>query len=210
MTAPVPRKARRFDVRLLIGAVIVVASIVGVALVVGAFDRSVMVYQAARPLSVGHRLVSGDLALAEVRLGALESRYLRAEALPDDGAVVTRQVDAGELVPVASLGSDAGAGLSTVVVRVEAPVASGVRAGAAVDVWSSPRDEAGRFGPPSVIAADSSVVSVIDESGVGSISADTGVELLVPSDDVAELLSAIANGDAISLVPSGSPIGAAS
>lgn len=203
-------RRHRFDLRLVIGGAIIAASIAGVALVIGAFDQTVMVYQAARPLSIGHRLVSTDLALAEVRLGAVEDRYLRAEALPERGAVVTRAVDVGELVPVASLGESAGEGMSTVVVHTELPIASGVRAGAAVDVWSSPRDDSGRFGPPAVIAGRASVVDVVTESGIGSVAADVGVEILVSSDDLAELLNAIANEDAISLVPAGVAVAGAS
>ncbi|BDI21699.1 hypothetical protein L3i23_04750 [Herbiconiux sp. L3-i23] len=190
----------RVDSRLIIGATLVIGSVVGVVALVGALDSSVLVYSATRPLSVGDRIGSGDLAVADVRLGSLESGYVRAEELPAAGSVVLRPVDAGELIPLASLGSPDGLDVAAVVVQTEAALPRDVRPGGVVDVWSAAALDLGAYGPPKVLAPDATVVRTIEGSGSAVAAA---VELLVARDDLAAVLAAIANADAVSLVPEG-------
>lgn len=203
MSTPERRRRPSIDSRFIIGAALVIASIAGVAGLVGALDRTVLVYSAAHPLSVGDRVDSDDLAVTEVRLGAAESGYLRAEGMPERGTVVVRSVASGELIPLSSLGSADGIDLAAVVVQTGAALPRDVTSGAVVDVWSAAAEELGDFGPPRVLATDATVVRTIE--GAGS-ALDSAVELLVARDDLAAVLAAVANADAISLVPGGVPL----
>jgi hypothetical protein len=200
-------RRRAVDARFVIGAVLVVASIAGVAATVGALDSSVLVYSAARPLSVGDRLDTADLAVSEVQLGASEREYLRAESLPETGSVVLKAIEPGELIPLSSLGSVDGVDSASVVVQTGAALPRDVRTGASVDVWSAPLEELGAYGPPRVLVTDATVVRTIESANSTS---EATVELLVPRDDIAEVLSAVANADAVSLVPSGLALAEAS
>ena len=195
------RRTMRLDLRLVIGAVLVVSSVGGVVSLVAALDRTVVVYSAARALNVGDRIHSGDVSLAEVRLGALDTHYLRAEQLPENGAVVIRAVAEGELIPVAALGDAVSVDLASVTVQASGALPRDVAGGARVDVWVSAREEQGSYGPPVILAPGATVTRVIENDAVG---ADHGVtvELLVPRDDVASVLDATANDASIALVSS--------
>jgi hypothetical protein len=190
----------RVDARVIVGAALVVVAIGGTTTLVGAMDRTVLVYAAAHPLSVGDRIRGDDLQLAEVRLGDAEARYLRAESLPSDGVVV-RAVAAGELVPSTAIGDAGDSDLAAMTVRTTTALPRDVAAGALVDVWSSLREDLGAFGPPSVIVSGATVTGIGESQAFAS---DEGIEvqLLVPRVDVAAVLAAVANDDAISVVSS--------
>jgi hypothetical protein len=194
----------RLDVRFLIGAALVVGSMAGVWVVVAAAERTEQVYAAATSLAVGDRVTAEQLVLAPVRLGGTGRHYLTPADLPDDGLVVTRAVDEGELVPESAVGSAAGLRLASVVVPLGGEPARGVESGALVDVWAAAETDEG-YGPPAVLVSGAEVVRTIESSGLLA-SGSGAVEILVPKDKVARLLQALANADALSLVPVTSPV----
>jgi hypothetical protein len=210
MTTPAPRPRRRvaLDVRLLLGLLLVAASVAAVVLLVGAADTRVRVYAAADSLAPGDRVDADDLVERSVALDGAESLYLRVDALPDEGFVVAQPVAAGQLVPLSAAGSGDGVRATSLVLRLAGPVSSVVEPGSLVDVWGVARDERGEAGTPVVLAAQATVVRVIfDESLVaGSVGASSSVEVLVPRTRVARLLQAIAAGDALAVVPAGLPL----
>jgi hypothetical protein len=57
-----------------------------------------------------------------------------------------------------------------------------------------------------VLASDAVVVRVIDDEGIIAGSDGDSVEVLVPRVRIARLLQAIANGDALAIVPAGIPL----
>lgn len=185
---------------------LVIASVAGVVGLVTALDRTTVVYTAARALAVGERIGSDDLVLADVRLGSAGDKYLRAEALPADGAVVIRPISAGELVPRQSLGAPADLDVTSVVVTSAGQLPEGVVPGARVDVWAAAQESAGSFGAPRIIVVGAQVVRSIESATFGG-SGDTAVEIVVPRDDVAVVLDAVASESAISLVPADRPLG---
>jgi hypothetical protein len=203
-----PRPRRRFaiDPRLIVGVLLVAASVAGVTWIVGAADRTVAVYAAKSALYPGDRIFAGDLAVARVRLGSGQERYLSVAELPEEGAVIGRAVGEGELVPVAALGAAEGASLAAVVVRLSAPLSDAARAGTAVDLWSAERIDSSRFGPPAVLVPGATIVRVVEDDG---LVADDGVaiEVLVPRTSVARLLEALSNEDAVAAVPASVPLG---
>ncbi len=203
-----PRRRLRLDPRLVLGVVLVVASVGGVVALVTSLDRTTVVYTAAHALSVGERISTDDLVLADVRLGAAGDNYLRAEALPADGAVVIRPVSAGELVPRQSLGEPDDLDVTSVVVTSAGQLPEGVVPGARVDVWAATQESAGAYGAPRVIVVGAQVVRSIESSSFGG-AGDTAVEIVVPRSDVAVVLDAVAGESAISLVPADRPLGGA-
>lgn len=196
-------RAFRLDPRLLVGIVLVVASIVGVYLIVAAADRTTQVYVARGALVVGQSIEPGDLAVTSVRLGTQTDRYLTAAELPDGGLVMTRSVLAGELVPDSAVSSAADAELSTVVVAVKGRLPERVETGSVVDLWSARAIDQGEYDAPAVLVSAATVARVSEADGL--ISADRGqsLEVLVPRGKVAAVLEAIANDDAISVVIAG-------
>ena len=67
------------DPRLLVGILLVLASVVGVVSLVGAADQTTEAYAAREPIAVGETLTTDKLHRVKVRLGEVEQR------LPDPG-----------------------------------------------------------------------------------------------------------------------------
>ena len=211
---PVVSKRRRaiaLDVRLIIGVVLVVGSIAGVFAVVSAADRRVTVYAAASSLSTGDRIDETDLLVRQVSLDAADDLYLGPGDLPDDGLIAAAVIRSGELVPLSAVGSAAGEESTSLVLQLNVRVGSAVVPGAIVDVWSAAAATGevaalGGFGPPIVLATDAIVVRIVDEEGIIAGSDGDSVEVLVPRVRIARLLQAIANQDALAIVPAGIPL----
>lgn len=210
MTTPPPRARRRFavDVRLVIGLLLVAASVAAVTVIVGAADARVRVYAAADALAPGDRVDADDLVERSVALDGSDDLYLRVGAVPDEGFVVAQPVGAGQLVPLAAAGSADGVRATSLVLRLAGPVSSVVEPGSLVDVWGVARLDQGETGTPVVLAAQATVVRVVaDESLIaGTTGAASSVEVLVPRSRVARLLRAIAADDALAVVPAGLPL----
>ena len=200
------------DVRLIIGIVLVVGSIAGVFAVVSAADRRVTVYAAASGMSPGDRIDEADLLLRQVSLEAAHDVYIGPGDLPADGLIAVAVVRAGELVPRSAVGSEAGEQSTSLVLQLNLRVGSAVVPGALVDIWSAAQAggdvaDIGAFGPPIVLAADAIVVRIVDKEGIIAGSDGDSVEVLVPRIRIARLLQAIANEDALAIVPAGIPLG---
>jgi hypothetical protein len=190
------------DRRLLVGVVLVLASVVVGAHVVGAADDRTAMYAASHPLEPGQRLSRQDLHVVRVRLDQVGARYVAAGSRWPDGAVVLRSVQAGELVPVASLGPPEAVTARPVAVPVRAGAADGLRPGALVDVWVAAKvSGAEAFREPALVVRSAEVVWVSSGGGMISGSSDATVRILLAGDLVAQVLSAVDNGDRVDVVP---------
>jgi hypothetical protein len=216
MTDPGSPRRRRLtlDPRLVIGLLLVAASVAAVTVLVGAADTRVAVYAAAEALAPGDRVDAGDLVERRVSLDGAEELYLQVGSVPDDGIVVAQPVAAGQLVPLSAAGSVDGMRATSLVLHLSGPVSTVVETGTLVDVWGvtllddvQPGDS--RAGTPVVLVAQATVVRVLDEESLiaGAGGGSSTVEVLVPRSRVARLLQAIAHGDALAVVPSGLPLG---
>ncbi len=189
------------DPRLIVGATLVILSVLGVWFVIAGTRQTTAVLIAGRALVPGEPVDGTDLRVADVWLGGLGGSYLSAGAVPED-AVATRTVPAGELVPTGALSPAASARSTVVVIDSATGVPASVAVGAAVEVWSAPRSEPDRFGAPRVLVADAVVAGLPPAEGMSAPSDGVAVELVVPRAAVAEVLAATAAGDALSIVPS--------
>ena len=220
MTAsPSASRRRRFtvDVRLLIGIALIALSVAGVLTIVTAADRRVSVYAAADTLAPGDRFDTGQLLVRQVTLDDAQGLYISASDVPDDGLVATAVVRRGELIPRSAVATAAGNRSTSLVLELSGEVSASVVPGAAVDIWSSATVSADAtvgssgfgasgFGPPTVLVADAIVVRVVEPDGIVSAADGRSVEVQLPRSRVARLLQAIANGDALAVVPAGIPL----
>ncbi len=102
---PVPRRLSRprwFDARVIGGILLLVASVVVGAKVIGAASRTSPVWAAAVDLAAGTVLRSEDLVAADVNLGDRGASYVDA-ASDLAGMVLGRPLGAGEFVPASAL-----------------------------------------------------------------------------------------------------------
>lgn len=147
---PVVRRATRHqrpgwrDPRILVGMVIVAASVLaGVKILTGA-DDTVAVWSLRSDLPAGSRVSGDDVVVEQIRFssGDQADHYLSAERPLPRRAVLDRAVDAGELLPRMAL-----TGIGQALVEVPVPVAvddvpATVRQGSVVDVWVTPQTTA--------------------------------------------------------------------
>jgi hypothetical protein len=203
LTARRLRPPRWRDRRLLVGVVLVLASVALGAAVIGRADTTSPMYAARHTLTPGQRLTTDDVRVVRVRLGRHGSYYLDPSRLAGHSAVVVRSVQSGELVPVSAIGPAETVSARPVAVPVPAAAVDGLRAGSLVDVWIARRDAGGQtFQLPEPVARSAEVVSVAKGGGVlGGSNGDTTIRLLLSGELVARVLSAVDNGDRVNVVP---------
>jgi len=126
------------DPRLVVGLLLVLTSVLLGARVVAAASSTTPVWAAARTLVPGEEVTAEDLRRVDVHVDGGTGAYLAAGAALPDGAVVLREVVAGDLVPRSALGASADLTTRPVGLPVSGPVPSGLVAGALVDVWVVP------------------------------------------------------------------------
>lgn len=198
-----PRRRRLPDARTALGLLLVAAAVAGVLAVLAAGRSSAQVYRATADLLVGEPVDAASLELVEVELGDAAGAYLGEGALPEDGAVATRPVAAGELVPVTSLGAP-DVDSATVLVPISGSLPASAAPGAAVDLWATAGGTAAAAGDapaPVVLVESARVLRVDEQDGVIAGLGERQVELRVPREDVAGVLAAIGAGALLSLVP---------
>jgi len=187
------------DLRFLLGIALIVVSVTGVWLVVAAARQTTPVFAAATTLVPGQNVEAGDLRVVDVALGQLEGAYASpATLLP--GAVATRVVPAGELVPRDAVGEASRVRTTTVVVTSTNDVPENVSTGSAVEVWAAAPAERGAFESPRILVGAAVVGSVQrDRSMMGT--SGVAVEIVIARTDLAATLAAIADGSSLSIVP---------
>ncbi|RZU61085.1 flagellar biosynthesis protein FlgA [Zhihengliuella halotolerans] len=189
------------DPRLIIGLLLVVASIAGVVGLVTALDRTVSVYAAKDDLTVGERISVDDLSVVEVRVDGIEDLYVSASDPLKSGTRASAFVKAGELVPARAIVGTDQQGRKPVSVPVAGAISNAISVGGHVDVWSAaPAGTGNNFSDPERILERVEVAAVSDiQSGFGGTSG-TNLELLVTDDELPALLGALANDSKITVV----------
>lgn len=185
------------DPRLLLGLVLIAASVALGSWVVGTAARTTPVWAAREAVVPGTELDADDLEVREVRLGAAAGTYLAVEGDAPTGLVVTRVVGAGELLPRAAVEEGAALDLRPVPVTPQGALPSGLEAGATVDLWHLPEaSPAGASGTgdtppaPRQLAAGLTVAEVSRPTGTFAVGAGVTVQVLVPVEDLPDVLAA--------------------
>ncbi len=195
------------NARLLAGVALVLGSAAVGSLVVARVDDRVPMYAARQALVPGQTLSVDQLTRVDVQLADVADGYLSGGGPPPEGAVVLREVRAGELVPLAALGSAKDAARQPLMLTVEATSASALVVGSVVDVYvnlpshgsGAEQDFAG-----AERALERAPVVALPTSGTrlgGGAGATRAVQVMVPDDRVRGLIDQIDQGARITVVP---------
>lgn len=195
---PQPRRVRPprwLDLRLVLGVLLVLGSVLVGARVVTAADATVPVWAAAADLAPGTVLSADDLVPVAVRLDEVARSYLATSTRPG-GRVLSRAVQAGELLPRSVLAE------STDLVQLALPVQAGfvppgLTRGQLVDVYAVSDPAAGATAAAGgdvdrVVAG--AAVQAVSGRGEGVLSSTTTtmqVVVAVPAADAAGVLGVI-------------------
>jgi hypothetical protein len=182
---PAPRRVRAprwLDLRLVLGVLLVLGSVLLGARIVSAADATVPVWAAVADLASGTELTADDLVAVDVRLGSAAAAYLSTGARPE-GRTLARAVRAGELVPRSALEEPAS------LVQLALPVQAGyvppaLARGQVVDVYAIADPAAGATG-----VADGSVTVVVRRATVQAISGRAEGMLSTPTTTVQVVLA---------------------
>lgn len=193
------RKPRWKDPRLIVGIVLVVASVLMGAVLVSRLSETTSVLVARSAIVPGDPISAGDLETVELRLGEQTDNYVGTlEAIPE-GAVALRTVRAGELVPMSAIGQSAGVPLRPVVIPVGAAVAESVVPGATVELWhTAPAAEEGADAQARLLVPDAVVRRIDEGSSLGM--QEMTVEVLVPGDSVDEVLEVLSQDERLDVI----------
>ena len=177
LPGPAPRRVRPprwLDLRLVLGVLLVLGSVLLGARIVSAADATVPVWAAASDLAPGTELTAEDLVAVDVRLDDTADVYLSARTRPE-GRVLARAVRAGELLPGSALEDPAEQ------VQLALPVQAGyvppsLDRGQVIDVYAVADPAAGAVG-----IADGSVTLVVRNATVQAITGRSDGVLSTPT-----------------------------
>lgn len=195
---PAPRRVRPprwLDLRLVLGVLLVLGSVLLGARVVSAADATVPVWALATDLAAGSELTAADLVAVDVRLDDAAGAYLSTAQDPA-GRSVGRAVRAGELLPRSALEQPGN------VVHLALPVQSGfvppdLQRGQLVDVYAVANPAAGASDAEAAdvaLVVPRAPVQTISGRPDGVLSATTTtvqVVVAVAADDAADILAAV-------------------
>lgn len=216
LPAPAARRLTRpswKDARLLIGILLVLLSVIIGALAFRAADDRVGVWAASTALTPGESITADDLTRVDVQLGDGAARYLSSEQALPEGAVIDRELRAGELLPRSAIVSPLDLEVQRVPVRVDPVSLSNLTKGSRVTVLApvvqtSSDGRPSRERPTYEVFARRVTVYALPKSSGGVMGTGNGSAaiLVVPKDLVADLLSLDDKDHPIKLViEAGSP-----
>ncbi|WP_299952237.1 SAF domain-containing protein [uncultured Modestobacter sp.] len=189
------RPPRWLDLRLVLGVLLVLGSVLLGARVVTAADATVPVWSAAGDLAAGTVLGADDLVAVDVRLDDVAAAYLATSTRPA-GRVLARAVRDGELLPRSALEEPAD------LVQLALPVQAGyvppqLSRGQLIDVYAVADPTVGAdtaTGGDVDLALSAAPVQAVSGRGDGVLStagSTVQVVVAVPAGDAADVLAAI-------------------
>ncbi|MHA7220771.1 CpaB family protein [Arthrobacter sp. RHLT1-20] len=188
------------DPRLLVGILLVLASVVGVISLLGAADQTTEAFSAREPIAVGERLTADKLNRVKVRLGDVEQHYLTPESGLAEGLVAVQRIGKDQLLPRESLGRLDALDRKPVAVTIDEALPGQAVAGSRVDVWVANPDTRNGFSPPTLLLPGAEIAQITTGSTALGSARSTVVMVLVPDEQMPQLLGAQANKAKISVV----------
>ncbi|MGN6605906.1 MAG: SAF domain-containing protein [Jatrophihabitans sp.] len=185
--SPRPRRVSTpswLDLRLVLGVVLVVGSVLLGAVVVARAHATRPVVTAAHELAAGTVLNTGDLAVVRVQLGDDAARRYAADPTALVGKRLQRAVGAGELVPTGAVASPPA--LTTLSITFATGDAPTLRAGERVELWVT-----GPHCASVVLLPDVTVQSASSlDAGFGSTADGQRIVISVPRADAGRVVAA--------------------
>ena len=199
---PAPRLAKPSwkDPRLLVGILMVLASVAGVVALVGSAGKTVPVYAARDVLVVGQKITADSLKIVQVQLGEVDGKYLDPGGGLEENAVAVRMVPKDELIPRSSIGHTDALDRKPASVQVDEPLPKEVVVGSHVDVWVSLPDDRNGFQAPVLMLPGAEVAALsVSSSSLGS-GRNMQLMVLVTDAQMPKFLGAVANKAKVSVV----------
>ncbi|MHA7269937.1 CpaB family protein [Arthrobacter sp. HLT1-20] len=188
------------DPRLLIGILLVLASVAGVVALVGNAGKTVPVYAAKDALVVGQKITPESFSIVQVQLGDVGGKYLNPAMVLGENSVAVRMVPKGELVALSSIGRTDALDRKPAPVTITEPLPKEVVVGSHVDVWVALPDERNGFQAPVLMLPGAEVAALNVSAGSLGSGKYMQIMVLVSDAQMPKLLGAVANKAKVSVV----------
>lgn len=188
------------DPRLLIGILLVLASVAGVVALVGSAGRTVPMYAAKDALVVGQKITPESFTIVQVQLGDAGGKYMNSQVVLGENSVAVRMVPKGELVARSSIGQTDALDRKPAPVTISEPLPKEVVVGSHVDVWVALPDERNGFQAPVLMLPGAEVAAL--NVAAGSLGSGKYMQIMVLVSDaqMPKFLGAVANKAKVSVV----------
>ncbi|HET7414316.1 MAG TPA: hypothetical protein VFI97_01310 [Arthrobacter sp.] len=188
------------DPRLIIGLLLVFASIAGVVAIVDSADETTKVYAAKETIAVGQHVRPRDLVAVPVQLGEVRDEYLTvADGVPAH-SFAQRLVSEGELLAASALAEADALDRKPVGITVDEQLPAEARVGSRVDVWVSGRLDDGSFSEPELLLPGAEISAISNTSSALGSAMTTQLHVLVDDEQMPEILGAISNEAKLAVV----------
>ena len=209
------------DPKLLLGILLILASVVCVVAVIQITNPSKEYYAAKEDIHIGDKISAEQLTPVAANIGSASGNYLTADEVKNGNLVATRLILAGELVTKNSAANELRENRRLVTITIDRGASTMVKAGDHVDVWTAQRgakrtgksatsdentsSESAKKSNTAVLAVKDAEISAIskDEGFLGANGKAT-VQIWVNPDyvsNVVDINATNANNITITLVP---------
>lgn len=189
------------DPRFIAGIALIIVSILLTTWIIQRSRGGEEVYQLLSPVAQGQPIEISKVSVVSARTGS--NAYLPVGEIPD-GAIATRSLSAGELLPRDAVSTAAEQDRRQVVINVATKIPSSVGVGSQVEVWSIDASTPLQTEDtePTLIAA-SAIILNISEPDTTMIERAQAVEISVTETDLTKVLAATGTTGALVIVPAG-------
>ncbi|WP_460464327.1 hypothetical protein [Arthrobacter pigmenti] len=188
------------DPRLIVGLLLVLASIAAVVAIVESADETTEVYAAKDSIAVGQQVQPQDLVTVPVQLGEVRDEYLTvADGVPEH-SYAQRLVTQGELLAASALDQADALERKPVGITVEEALPDEARVGSRVDVWVSESLEDGTFSEPELLLPGAEIAAISNSSSALGSASTTQLHVLVHDEQMPKLLGALSNEAKLAVV----------
>lgn len=189
------------DPRFIAGIALIIVSILLTTWIIQRSRGGEEVYQLLSPVAQGQPIEISKVSVVSAHTGS--NAYLPVGEIPD-GAIATRSLSAGELLPKDAVSTAAEQDRRQVVINVATKIPSSVGVGSQVEVWSIDASTPLQTEDtePTLIAA-SAIILNISEPDTTMIERAQAVEISVTETDLTKVLAATGTTGALVIVPAG-------
>ncbi|MDI9587733.1 MAG: hypothetical protein ACOX5I_00415 [Gleimia sp.] len=189
------------DPRFIAGIALIIVSILLTTWIIQRSRGGEEVYQLLSPVAQGQPIEISKVSVVSAHTGS--NAYLPVGEIPD-GAIATRSLSAGELLPRDAVSTAAEQDRRQVVINVATKIPSSVGVGSQVEVWSIDASTPLQTEDtePTLIAA-SAIILNISEPDTTMIERAQAVEISVTETDLTKVLAATGTTGALVIVPAG-------